>query len=427
MHDEIAEVFRTEWTRLVAILLRDLGDLGTAEDAAQDAFIEASQRWPTDGFPDRPGAWLLTTARRRGIDRIRRTRRLDALIPIIGEEAIERSGRSGDPTHDVAHLDDPALDEQLALLVGCCHPALSHDAQIALTLRIVGGLSTAQIARAFLVGEETMTRRLTRSKTKVRDARIPFTPPTIETLAERLPAVCNVIYSIFTEGHTSARSAELVRGDLCDEARWLAELLGTLVPDDPEVAGLHALLLLTDARRASRTDDDGAIVLLADQDRSRWDRQQIASGLALLARAHAGGRAGMFQFQAAVAAIHATAPSFEQTDWTAIVRLYDVMLARQPTKLVALNRAIALAQVEGPAPALAQLDAIAVDDTLRGDLDDYPYFHTTRAEFLVDLDRPDDALEAFRRAIEACENDAERRHLEQRVARVSARRSRPPS
>ncbi len=404
---EVAVVFRTEWPRLVATLMRDVGNLGVAEDAAQDAFVEAAARWPTHGTPEQPAAWLLTTARRKVIDRLRRSARFTDRLPLLAVDHPDRQ----DATADVEK--SAGLDDQLALLVGCCHPALGPDAQVALTLRVVGGLSTAQIARAFLVTESTMTRRLTRSKAKIREARIPFGLPDRDTLAERLPAVCAVIYSIFTEGHSSATDESLVRGDLCDEAIWLAELLCSLVPDDPEVMGLLALLVLIDARRATRLDG-GAPVLLADQDRSQWNRGTIARGLAVLARAHAQRNAGMYQFQAAIAALHATAPSFEETDWNAVVDLYDVMLRRQASALIALNRAIALGQRDGPGAALVALDAIPLADDLDGDLDDYVYFHTARAEALGELGRHDESRAAFRRAMQVSSNVAERAHLQSR-------------
>lgn len=412
----VTQVFEQEWTRLVAILVRDLRDLGAAEDAAQDAFVEASQRWPTDGVPDRPAAWLLTTARRRAIDRLRRGKRLEALLPLVGRNDADSNSRGLKTSTN----DDAALDDQLALLVGCCHPALSQEAQVALTLRIVGGLSTGQIAHAFFTSEATMTRRLTRAKEKVRIAGIPFEPPTVDTLSSRLAAVCGVIHSIFTEGHTSAGSTELIRGDLCDEAIWLGELLHRLVPHDPEVDGLLALMLLIDARRSARIDGDGLPVLLADQDRTKWDRSRIDRGLAALSRAHAGQRGGPFQFHAAIAALHATARSFAETDWSGIVRLYDILLRRQPTALLALNRAVAVAEAEGAEVGLFALDAIPQADDLGGDLDDYHYFHTARAELLARLDRADEAVAALDRALACCDNDAERRHLERRRAMLDA-------
>lgn len=407
---EVTQIFEREWTRLVAVLVRDLRDLGAAEDAAQEAFVEASRRWPTDGVPDRPAAWLLTTARRRAIDGIRRTKRLDTLLPLVGRHDADRTPSDDSPDADIG----AALDDQLALLVGCCHPALAHEAQIALTLRIVAGLSTAQIANAFLATESTMTRRITRAKEKVRLAGIPFEPPTLATLAQRLPAVCAVIHSIFTEGHTSATSTELVRGDLCDEAIWLGELLHTLVPDDPEVDGLLALMLLIDARRGARVDEQGRPVLLRDQDRALWDRNRIDRGLAALARAHSAHRGGPFQFHAAIAGIHATAPSFEATDWRSIIRVYDMLMRRQPTALLALNRSIAVAEADGPDVGLFALDAITLADDLDGDLSDYHYFHTARGELLARLGRTDEAIDAIDRAIACCDNDAQRLDLERR-------------
>jgi RNA polymerase sigma-70 factor, ECF subfamily len=411
----IADVFRTEWPRLVATLMRDVGDLTIAEDAAQDAFVEASTRWPVDGTPDRPGAWLLTTGRRKAIDQIRRLRRFEDRLPALTANAAELDvANEQRDWQAVGVADEGALDDQLALLVGCCHPALAAEAQVALTLRIVAGLSTPQIARAFLVSEETMTRRLTRAKAKIRAARIPFEPPTLDTLGERVGAVCEVISSIFTEGHASATDTTLIRGDLCEEAIWLAELLSRLVPNDPEVAGLHAMLLLTDARRSSRLDHHGSPILLADQDRSQWDRPMIGRGLAELARAHSLQRGGPFQYQATIAALHATAPSFEATDWAAVLRLYDVLLHRQPSALVALNRAIAVDHVHGPATALVALDAIAQADDLDGHVDGYVYFHTARADVLRRLERPDDAATALDRAIECSTNESERSFLRRR-------------
>ena len=405
----VADVFRTEWPRLVATLMRDVGDLSIAEDAAQDAFIEASTRWPTDGVPDRPGAWLVTTGRRKAIDQIRRMQRFEDRLPALADRATINSDST--PSPDIDLDSEQALDDQLALLVGCCHPALAPEAQVALTLRIVAGLSTPQIARAFLVSEETMARRLTRAKSKIRAARIPFEPPDMNTLAERIGAVCEVISSIFTEGHASATDTALIRGDLCEEAIWLAELLSKLAPADPEVAGLHALLLLTDARRSSRLDHHGSPILLADQDRSLWDQPMIARGLAELARAHSFHGGGTVQFQAAIAALHATAPTFEATHWPAVLRLYDVLLQRQPSALVALNRAIAVDRVHGPDAALAALDAIPHADDLTGDVNDYVYFHTARSDILARLGRLDAADAALQLAIECSTNESEQSFL----------------
>jgi RNA polymerase sigma-70 factor, ECF subfamily len=399
----IAEVFRSEWPRLVATLMRDLGDLDLAEDAAQDAFLAAARRWPATGRPDVPGAWLVTTARRKAIDRLRRARRLDDHLAALAEasEPDER-GPSG------------LVDDQLALLLGCCHPALDTEAQIALTLRSIAGLSVAQIAKAFLVSEAAMARRIGRAKTKISGARIPFTLPDRATLVERLEVVRRVVFLIFTEGHTSSTSATLVRGDLCDEAVWLAELLVELVPDDPEGHGLAALVLLTDARRASRLDGADGLVLLEDQDRSAWDRERIDRGLAHLAKAYEMHVGGPFQLQAAIAAVHATSPSFSGTDWPLIVRLYDALLRREPTAVVALNRAVAVSYADGAEHGLRALTPL-VDE-----LATYPYFHSARAELLLRAGRPADATMAFDDALQWCHNEAERRHLAARRA-VAAR------
>ena len=289
-----------------------------------------------------------------------------------------------------------------------------------MTLRIVGGLSTAQIAKAFLVSETTMARRISRAKEKVRLAGIPFDPPTVDTLAERLPSVCGVVHSIFTEGHLSTGTRELIRGDLCDEAIWLGELLHRLLPDEPEVAGLLALMLLIDARRSTRVGDDGLPILLADQDRAAWDRSRIDRGVTVLGRAYGAQRGGDFQFHAAIAALHATATSFDDTDWLGIVRLYNTLLHRRPTALLALNRAIAVAEADGPEQALTALDAIPRAEDLEGDLSSYPYFHAARGEFLARLGHSDEAVVAFERAMQCCTNDAERRHLQRRRNDLSA-------
>jgi len=386
--------------------VRDVGDLDLAQDVAQEAFIEAANRWEHDGLPERPGAWLLTTARRKAIDKARRSARYGERLP----ELMLRAGGGADAE------DNELVDDQLALLLGCCHPALAPEAQVALTLRVVGGLSTAQIARAFFVSEQTMTRRLTRSKAKIRDAKIPFRVGNIETLMERLDPVSGVIYSIFTEGHASSKSASLVRGDLCDEAIWLAELLHRLVPADPEVQGLLALILLTDARRNTRVDGAGRPILLARQDRLLWDQEKINRGLLLLGNAHRSRVAGTYQLQAAIAAVHATASTFDDTDWSAIIGLYDVLMTRRPSAVLALNRAVAVSNQRGPDAGLDAIEAIAEADDLSGDLDDYLYFHSTRAELLASLGRSEEAVQAFDSALACCANNSERLHLEQRKA-----------
>ncbi len=403
----LAPIFRDEWSQLLATLVRDLGDLDIAEDAAQDAFLEASSRWSNTGTPDRPGAWLLTVARRKAIDRIRTgTRSAERLIQLqaITEQQVESS-----PT--------AILDDQLALLLGCCHPALSLDAQVALTLRVVAGLSSGQIARAFLVSEQTMVRRITRAKTKIRGAGIPFSVPDRGVLDERIGSVCQVIYLIFNEGHSSASVSSVVRGDLCDEAIWLSDLLSRLVPKDPEVLGLAALILLTDSRRGTRLDDKGFLILLEDQNRSLWDQVKISQGLDYLGRAHALGHLGPFQIQASIQALHAAAPRFDDTNWASIVRLYDLLLLRQPSAVIALNRAAALSYIEGPEAALSTLAG------LESALDGYVHFHSTRAELLLRSDRSVEAIEAFAKAIQRSSNETERRHLEGRRSKAGPLRS----
>ena len=403
---EISDVFRTEWPRLVATLVRDVGDLDLAEESAQDAFVEAALRWDTSGRPERPGAWLLTTARRKAIDTMRRSKRFDAVRVALESRA------------DVRPTPNELVDDQLALLLGCCHPALSTDAQIALTLRSVAGLSTAQIAQAFFVSNDTMTRRLTRAKSKIRAAKIPFRVGGTEALRERLPAVLGVIYSIFTEGHTSSTPTSLVRGDLCEEAIWLATLLTDLVPEDPEVHGLLALMLLTDSRRLARDTGDGELVLLADQDRSNWDQNKVSRGLTSLATAHAAGRSGSYQLQAAIAALHATSTSIEETDWRHIVALYDVLMARRPHAVVALNRAVAVSYADSAVAGLAALDAISAADDIGEDLTSYPYFHSARGELLDRVGRRADALQAFDLALAHSRNTAEQRHLHTRLEQI---------
>lgn len=400
----VGEIFRDQWPRLVAVLLRDFGDLDLAEESAQDAFLEAAARWNTDGRPRSPEAWLITTARRKAIDRLRRETRL------VDRMASVASSLSRLPDCEPGRQDPELVDEQLVLLLGCCHPALSDDAQVALTLRIVGGLSTEQIARAFLTSGSTMGRRLTRARTKIRSARIPFSTLDQSTLVTRLAAVRRVIYLIFSEGHTSTASTPLVRGDLCDEAVWLAELLAKLVPDEPEVRGLAALVLLIDARRASRVVD-GAEVLLTDQDRSLWDRELIDRGLAHLGAAHAQRSLGPFQLQAAIASLHVTAPSFGETDWPAIVRLYDALLRREPSTIVALNRAVAVSYADGPLVGLDLVEALADD---RG-IGNYPYYHSTRAELLAQLGRTVEAATDFETAMSFCTNEAQMKHLRRRL------------
>lgn len=401
---KVDEVFRTEWAPLVAVLVRDLGDLDLAEEAAQEAFVEAAQRWSTQTMPDRPGAWLLTTARRKAIDRIRRTKRLEERLPHLMAAARSVSSR---PSTGL-------IDEQLGLILGCCHSALNTEAQLALTLRLVAGLSTAQIARAFLVEEATMSKRITRAKTKIKNANIPLVVPDRSVLAERLDQVHNVVYLIFTEGHASATDEVFVRGDLCDEALWLSGLLVELVPEDAETLGLAALIRLTDARRATRVGDDGVPIMLDAQDRTRWDRAQIAEGLALLVRAAGETGFGPLRLQAAIAAVHATAPTFDATDWKTILRLYDQLVALGPSPVRRLNRAVALSYAEGPEASLAAMADL--DDELQR----FHYFHSARAELLRRIGHNTDAGAAYLAALDCEPSHAERLYLERRLASLGS-------
>lgn len=395
----IDAAFRNEWPRLIATLTRELRDLQLAEDSLQDAFVEASRNWRQSGTPDRPGAWLLTTARRKAIDRIRRAKRFDDRLPALAE--------------DVDHEVEPAAfdDDQLALIFGCCHPALTIEAQVALTLRAVAGLTTAQIAHAFLVPEPTMAKRLVRAKQKIRAAAIPFSVPDSSHLPDRLDAVCGVVYAIFTEGHASAHGVGLLRGDLCDEAIWLAETIARLAPDEAEVRSLAALCLLTDSRRSARFSAAGTPILLPDQDRSKWDQDKVRRGMAQLLAANALARVGSYQLQATIAAIHSTVDDYADTDWRAIVGVYDVMLAHGGGPVVALNRAVAVAESDGPEAALGILDAIESE----GELERYHYFHSARAEMLCRLGRRDAATTAFGRALAVCDNESARAWIRSRM------------
>jgi len=398
----VASVFRTEWPKLVAILVRDFGDLELAEDCAQDAFVQASQKWDVDmAVPDNPGAWLTTTARRRAIDIMRRSSSYKDKLAELGVQA--KRGPEPPGGSDL-------IDEQLALLLGCCHPALGLEAQVALTLRLVGGLTTDQIARAFLVEEATMSKRLTRAKHKVRAAGIRFGAVDRGVLEERVSAVRHVVYLIFNEGHSSASDAEFVRGDLCDEAIWLSALVSKLLPEDSEAHGLHALILFTDARRATRVDDEGAPILLEDQNRYLWDRDKIAEGLKALGRARDNGTLGSFGLQAILASMHAVAPSFEETDWLGMVRIYDVLAQVDTNAVVLLNRAVAVSYA---VDAEAGLQAM---DPLRDHLDHYVYLHSARAALLQQLDRNHEAVAAYERALSCGPPDAQRVFLEGRIA-----------
>ncbi len=399
----VDHAFRTEWAPLVATLVRETGSLQLAEDVVSEAFVEASVRWRTDGPPRRPGAWLLTTARRKAIDQMRRHRRFEDRIPQLAADRPER------PV-------DALGDDQLALIAGCAHPALDSEAQVALTLRYVCGLTTDQIAHSFMVPSETMKKRLTRAKAKISAAGVPFEVPAAERLPERLSAVCGVIYAVFNEGYASSVGPDLVRGSLCDEAIWLSELLCDLAPDDGEVHGLAGLILLTDSRRWARTDDDGLPVLLEDQDRSTWDHDKITRGLAHLTRSGCLDGIGPYRLMGSIAGLHARSPSVDETPWARIAALYGALIALHDSPVLRLNQAAALAWSEGPSTGLALMDELAEE------LADYAYFHSSRAALLAKLGRIDDAVDSYDRSIALTSNDAERRWMTQRRAAILDRR-----
>ena len=407
-HGVLDEVFRREAGRCTATLVRVLGDLDLAEDAVAEAFAIAAERWPQDGVPPNPGGWITTTARNRAIDRLRRestrVQRYAAAFRLHGGDPEPQL----EPDPPVAGDLDVVPDDQLRLIFLCCHPALAPDVQVALTLRLLGGLQTAEVAHAFLVPEATMAQRLVRAKRKIRDNRIAYRIPDAEQLPHRLPPVLATIYLIFNEGYTATSGPSLVRTDLSAEAIRLGRVLVELLPGRPEALGLLALMLLTDARRAARLDAAGELVRLADQDRSLWDRALIAEGHALVRECLRRNEPGPYQLQAAIAAVHADAARAELTDWAQVVALYDQLYTAQPTDVVWLNRAVALAELRGPQAGLDTLAAV--------DLPGYHLFHATRAELLAGLGRRDEAAEAFDRALALVGNDAERRHLERRRA-----------
>jgi RNA polymerase sigma-70 factor, ECF subfamily len=388
----IGRIFREESGRSVAALIRAFGDIDVADDAVQEAFAVALGTWPGDGLPPNPGGWITTTARNGAIDRLRRESRRRGLL---GEVAVLSPG-NGDPgsPEEVRAVQD----DRLRLIFTCCHPALSTEAQVALTLRLLGGLTTAEVARAFLVSEPTMAQRLARAKRKIRAARIPYRVPEDHELPGRLRSVLAVVYLIYNAGLSSPAES-----GLCSEAIRLARILSTLMPDEPEVAGLLGLLLLTESRRASRTRPDGSLALLGEQDRTRWDRALIEEGQAIVRRCLRRNRPGSYQLQAAISAVHADAPTVEKTDWSQIVALYDQLLTVARTPVVALNRAIAIGEVHGAAAALALVDEL--------DLDTYHPFHATRADLLRRLGRDREAAAAYERAAAMAPTDAERDFL----------------
>ena len=389
---EVGRIFREESGRSVATLIGVFGDIDLAEDAVQEAFAVALHRWPADGLPPNPGGWITTTARHRALDRLRREARGRELL---GEVAVLVPGdqEPGEPEET-----GPVPDDRLRLIFTCCHPALSTEAQVALTLRLLGGLSTTQVARAFLVAEPTMARRLVRAKRKIKAARIPYRVPADHELPGRLRPVLAVVYLVYTAGLTSATDL-----GLCAEAIRLARLLASLLPDEPEVAGLLALLLLTESRRRSRARADGSLVLLGEQDRTRWDQALIREGQAIVRRCLGRDQPGSYQLQAAINAVHADAAGIEETDWPQIVALYDHLQEVAPTPVVALNRAVAVGEVQGAAAALALVEEL--------DLDSYHLYHATRADLLARLGRSIEAAAAYQRAAAMAPTDAERDFL----------------
>jgi RNA polymerase sigma-70 factor (ECF subfamily) len=408
----VADAHRREWAFVLAATARVAGDLDLAEECVQDAYVSALEAWSRQGVPRNPGAWLTTAARHRAIDVVRRDVTLRRKLPLLVEPDETAPYRPGDPA-GAGEGGVMIPDDRLRLIFTCCHPALAREAQVALTLRLVCGLSTAEIAQAFLVPEPTMAARVTRAKKKISAARIAYRVPEAAELPDRLDAVLTVVHLLYTTGHTAPDGDGLVRPDLVDRAVGLARMLCSLMPDEPEVRGLLALILLTDARRMTRCAPDGQLLLLEEQDRAQWDRPAIDEGIRLV-RAALRGCPGRFTLQAAIAALHAQAPSYPDTDWPKIVRLYDLLARAWPSPVVALNRAAAMSMAAGPEAGLAELASLERDGRLAG----YRYLPAARADLLRRLGRADEAAEAYRAALELTANHAERQFLASRLAEV---------
>lgn len=410
----VERVFRDESGRILARLARVLGDLELADDVMQDAFASALEHWPVEGVPDHPAAWITTVARRKAIDRIRRRR-------AVGDDALLGQLASHRESSDVLdeRIDSGVPDDRLRLIFTCCHPALGCESQVALTLRTLGGLTSAQIARAFLLPESTLAQRLVRAKRKIKDAAIPYRVPPDHLLPERVEAVLAVVYLIFNEGYCATEGESAIRDDLCAEANRLAQLVCELMPDEPEAMGLWALLLFQHSRRAARTSPDGDVILLDDQDRSLWDQDAIAKGRSVLDRAMAHRRVGAYQLQAAIASMHCATQSADQTDWPAIVRLYEALRAIADSPVVALNHGVAVAMSDGPDRGLELIDQLGRG----GALDGYLYYHAARADLLRRLDRIVDARAAYHRALQLAGNDPDRRFIQRRIAECGSNAS----